>query len=475
MNNEVQIKMKEISGLSDILDCLENARYFTDDEAIIVAIEEAILDRGATEGLILIPVAMVVDGKKYNKKQIDVIIEFLLVEMERNTTETTKKTEIYKEIVDTFKNYINDNSNYDSDHKEEEVKTNEVYFGICEENGFAEDELTMGKVYEIRAEDEHRCYVLNDLGKVEFYSPTRFSKENIVKQDDYYIILSDEGSYIRAENKEKGYTEMDSNLYIICTDNSDNEKELTLGKQYKVIDEQDDYYLILSDEGIRNYYNKDRFVKMDNDKFTITQNSEMDSNLYVICTNNSEVEKELTIGKQYKTKDEQGDYYLILSDEGIKNYYIKDRFKKMDNDKFTITQNTNEEKPDMVNHPKHYTSGTLGIEVINTMEMCNAKEEFIGYLRCNALKYISRFENKNGLEDVKKCAWYVKKYLDVQGLDEKDYKSKEAYNVLKIVENSVTKESLVQVLKGMIIRDITQRTISASIVFIDRLIEELEK
>lgn len=415
MINETQINIEEIGGLSDILDCFENARYFTDNEAIIVAIEDAIVDRGATEGLILIPATMIVDGKKYDKKQIDEVIEYLLAEMERNTNEATKKTEIYKEIVDTFKNYINDNSSYDSDHKEEEVKTNELYFGICEENGFAEDELTMGKVYEIRAEDEHCCFVLNDLGKVWCYSPTRFSKiygeinkENIDEQGDYYLISPDEGSYIRAENKEKGYTEMDSNLYVICT-------------------------------------------------------------------NNSEVEKELTIGKQYKTKDEQGDYYLILSDEGIKNYYIKDRFKKMDNDKFTITQNTNEEKPDMVNHPKHYTSGTLGIEVINTMEMCTTREEFIGYLRCNALKYISRFENKNGLEDVKKCAWYVKKYLAVQGLDEKDCKDEEAYNLLKIVENSVTKESLVQVLKGMIIRDITQRTISGSIVFIEKLIEELEK
>ena len=413
MINEINIE--EIGGLSDILDCFENARYFTDNEAIIVAIEDAIVDRGATEGLILIPATMIVDGKKYDKKQIDEIIEFLLVEMERNTNEATKKTEIYKEIVDTFKNYINDNSNYDSDHKEEEVKTNELYFGICEENGFAEDELTMGKIYEIRAEDEHCCFVLNDLGKVWCYSPTRFSKiygeinkENIDEQGDYYLISPDEGSYIRAENKEKGYTEMDSNLYVICT-------------------------------------------------------------------NNREVEKELTIGKQYKVIDEDGDYYLISSDEDIKNYYIKDRFKKMDNDKFTITQNTNEEKPDMVNHPKHYTSGTLGIEVINTMEMCTTREEFIGYLRCNALKYISRFENKNGLEDVKKCAWYVKKYLAVQGLEEKDCKDEEAYNVLKIVENSVTKESLVQVLKGIIIRDITQRTISGSIVFIEKLIEELEK
>lgn len=413
MINEINIE--EIGGLSDILDCFENARYFTDNEAIIVAIEDAIVDRGATEGLILIPATMIVDGKKYDKKQIDEVIEYLLVEMERNTNEATKKTEIYKEIVDTFKNYINDNSNYDSDHKEEEVKTNELYFGICEENGFAEDELTMGKIYEIRAEDEHCCFVLNDLGKVWCYSPTRFSKiygeinkENIDEQGDYYLISPDEGSYIRAENKEKGYTEMDSNLYVICT-------------------------------------------------------------------NNREVEKELTIGKQYKVIDEDGDYYLISSDEDIRNYYIKDRFKKMDNDKFTITQNTNEEKPDMVNHPKHYTSGTLGIEVINTMEMCSTEDEFMGYLRCNALKYISRFENKNGLEDVKKCAWYVKKYLAVQGLEEKDCKDEEAYNLLKIVENSVTKESLVQVLKGIIIRDITQRAISDSIVFIEKLIEELEK
>ena len=413
MINEINIE--EIGGLSDILDCFENARYFTDNEAIIVAIEDAIVDRGATEGLILIPATMIIDGKKYDKKQIDEVIEYLLVEMERNTNEATKKTEIYKEIVDTFKNYINDNSNYDSDHKEEEVKTNELYFGICEENGFAEDELTMGKIYEIRAEDEHCCFVLNDLGKVWCYSPTRFSKiygeinkENIDEQGDYYLISPDEGSYIRAENKEKGYTEMDSNLYVICT-------------------------------------------------------------------NNREVEKELTIGKQYKVIDEDGDYYLISSDEDIRNYYIKDRFKKMDNDKFIITQNTNEKKPDMVNHPKHYTSGTLGIEVINTMEMCSTEDEFMGYLRCNALKYISRFENKNGLEDVKKCAWYVKKYLAVQGLDEKDCRSEETYNVLKIVENSVTKESLVQVLKGMIIRDITQRTISGSIVFIEKLIEELEK
>ena len=70
MINETQINIEEIGGLSDILDCFENARYFTDNEAIIVAIEDAIVDRGATEGLILIPATMIVDGKKYPILQI---------------------------------------------------------------------------------------------------------------------------------------------------------------------------------------------------------------------------------------------------------------------------------------------------------------------------------------------------------------------------------------------------------------------
>lgn len=33
---------------------------------------------------------------------------------------------------------------------------------------------------------------------------------------------------------------------------------------------------------------------------------------------------------------------------------------------------------------------------------------------CNALKYIYRHRNKNGVEDIKKADWYLKKYLELE-------------------------------------------------------------
>ena len=41
------------------------------------------------------------------------------------------------------------------------------------------------------------------------------------------------------------------------------------------------------------------------------------------------------------------------------------------------------------------------------------REEFIGYLRGNSLKYRWRFRYKNGVEDLKKAEWYENKLLAV--------------------------------------------------------------
>ena len=58
-------------------------------------------------------------------------------------------------------------------------------------------------------------------------------------------------------------------------------------------------------------------------------------------------------------------------------------------------------KPDMVNHPPHYTTG--GIETIDFIEA-----KGLGYNLGNAVKYISRAEHKgNVLEDLKKAAFYL--------------------------------------------------------------------
>lgn len=64
---------------------------------------------------------------------------------------------------------------------------------------------------------------------------------------------------------------------------------------------------------------------------------------------------------------------------------------------------------DMVNHPKHYTAGK--IEVISIMEDQLTPEEYRGYIKGQVIKYITRERHKNGLEDLKKAAWYLNRLI----------------------------------------------------------------
>lgn len=66
-------------------------------------------------------------------------------------------------------------------------------------------------------------------------------------------------------------------------------------------------------------------------------------------------------------------------------------------------------KKDVVNHPDHYTSG--GIEVIDYMKAKLTQDQFEGYLLGNIIKYTSRYQHKNGVEDLKKAQWYINKLI----------------------------------------------------------------
>lgn len=66
---------------------------------------------------------------------------------------------------------------------------------------------------------------------------------------------------------------------------------------------------------------------------------------------------------------------------------------------------------DMVNSPEHYKQ--FGREVIEIMSDMSTNEEFKGYLKLNAIKYLSRYQSKNGVEDLEKAIWYVTKLRDV--------------------------------------------------------------
>lgn len=56
-------------------------------------------------------------------------------------------------------------------------------------------------------------------------------------------------------------------------------------------------------------------------------------------------------------------------------------------------------------NPDHYKNG--GIETIDYLRAKLSPEEFRGFLKGNAMKYLSRAEMKGGEEDYKKAMWYV--------------------------------------------------------------------
>ena len=68
---------------------------------------------------------------------------------------------------------------------------------------------------------------------------------------------------------------------------------------------------------------------------------------------------------------------------------------------------THNQEVDVVNHPLHYKQ--FSREVIDTMADISTSEEFKGYLKLNAIKYLSRYQGKNGVEDLEKAVWYINK------------------------------------------------------------------
>ena len=56
-------------------------------------------------------------------------------------------------------------------------------------------------------------------------------------------------------------------------------------------------------------------------------------------------------------------------------------------------------------NPPHYQEG--GVECIEAIEASMSKEAFKGFLKGNCIKYIYRYENKNGAEDLRKAEWYL--------------------------------------------------------------------
>ena len=61
---------------------------------------------------------------------------------------------------------------------------------------------------------------------------------------------------------------------------------------------------------------------------------------------------------------------------------------------------------DNVNHPPHYKKGP--IECIDAIESALTFEQFIGYCKAAAIKYIWRSDHKDAnIQDIDKAIWYL--------------------------------------------------------------------
>lgn len=66
----------------------------------------------------------------------------------------------------------------------------------------------------------------------------------------------------------------------------------------------------------------------------------------------------------------------------------------------------------MVSHPSHYQSPT-GLEVIDVIEAFTADLKGIEATDTgNIIKYICRWNSKNGLQDLEKAKWYLDHLID---------------------------------------------------------------
>ena len=75
----------------------------------------------------------------------------------------------------------------------------------------------------------------------------------------------------------------------------------------------------------------------------------------------------------------------------------------------------------MVSHPSHYQSET-GLEVIDVIEAFTFDLKGIEATDTgNILKYMCRWKQKNGLQDLKKARWYLDHLIEhIQKLEEEN-------------------------------------------------------
>ena len=102
---------------------------------------------------------------------------------------------------------------------------------------------------------------------------------------------------------------------------------------------------------------------------------------------------------------------IDLEEKEFGNYDILNCLSLDGSDTVQIRTLREVNKEDVVNHPSHYETGKF--ECFDIMREIFGDEAVMNFCICNAFKYIYRHKNKNGLEDLQKAIWYLKKYEEI--------------------------------------------------------------
>ena len=81
------------------------------------------------------------------------------------------------------------------------------------------------------------------------------------------------------------------------------------------------------------------------------------------------------------------------------------------NEELNAEKKASQNDKDAIN-PSHYRGN--GIECIEYMKERLNRDAFLGYLNGNVIKYTHRWQDKNGVEDLRKARWYLDRLIEEQ-------------------------------------------------------------
>lgn len=118
------------------------------------------------------------------------------------------------------------------------------------------------------------------------------------------------------------------------------------------------------------------------------------------------------------TRCEDCEYYLVSSEDDpccdCSHIYGETDYFTPISSKIPVISDISD---DEINHPIRYAGGKY--ECIDVMTDVFGVDAVKSFCKLNAFKYLWREQNKNGVEDLNKCAWYLDKLIELsQNTDE---------------------------------------------------------